>query len=298
MRLVVAALALTAVVNGFQIVRASRDVVYHFGEGTSIPAECVVGSHDGLRVLDPECLTNAPNFAGEFPTGNGSGQSSTGVITNPGPVERFFVAEHRDRRIRVGAHLEGTIRGVGIVLVLLSMVLAASFLAADFGTSLSTQLTFEPRRIRLYVTKCVAAALATATLAIVVLLSFFPIMKSTMLGVRSIGEDQRALFTVIRASRWKRICSLEIPAVLPYLLTGIETASVLAVTGAIVGEYLGGNEGLGALVVQTLQSLQVEQMFATIIALATFGFLFYGAISAVRRMLVPWHESEIGRAHV
>ncbi|MBL8697951.1 MAG: ABC transporter permease [Alphaproteobacteria bacterium] len=128
-------------------------------------------------------------------------------------------------------------------------------------------------------------------IAIVVLLSFFPIMKSTMLGVRSIGEDQRALFTVIRASRWKRIVSLEIPAVLPYLLTGIETASVLAVTGAIVGEYLGGNEGLGALVVQTLQSLQVEAMFATIMALAIFGFLFYGAISAVRRLAVPWHES-------
>ena len=52
--LVVAALALTAVVNGFQIVRASRDVVYHVGAGTSIPAECVVGSHDGLRVLDPK----------------------------------------------------------------------------------------------------------------------------------------------------------------------------------------------------------------------------------------------------
>ena len=128
-------------------------------------------------------------------------------------------------------------------------------------------------------------------IAIVVLLSFFPIMKSTMLGVRSIGEDQRALFTVIRASRLKRIVSLEIPAVLPYLLTGIETASVLAVTGAIVGEYLGGNEGLGALVVQTLQSLQVEAMFATIMALAVFGFLFYGAISAVRRLAVPWHES-------
>ena len=128
-------------------------------------------------------------------------------------------------------------------------------------------------------------------IAIVVLLSFFPIMKSTMLGVRSIAADQRALFKVIRASRWKRIWSLEIPAVLPYLLTGIETASVLAVTGAIVGEYLGGNEGLGALVVQSLQSLQVEMMFATIIALAIFGFLFYGAISATRRLAVPWHES-------
>lgn len=130
-------------------------------------------------------------------------------------------------------------------------------------------------------------------IAIVALLSFFPIMKATILGVRSIQPDQRALFTVIRAPWWKRIVSLEIPAVAPYLLTGIETGSVLAVTGAIVGEYLGGNEGLGALVVKTLNALMVEHMFATIIALAAFGFVFYGTISSLRRLLVRWHESAI-----
>ncbi len=130
-------------------------------------------------------------------------------------------------------------------------------------------------------------------IAIVALLSFFPIMKATILGVRSIQPDQRALFTVIRAPWWKRIISLDIPAVAPYMLTGIETASVLAVTGAIVGEYLGGNEGLGALVVKTLNALMVEHMFATIITLAAFGFVFYGAISSLRRLLVRWHESAI-----
>lgn len=130
-------------------------------------------------------------------------------------------------------------------------------------------------------------------IAMVALLSFFPIMKAAILGVRSIQADQKALFTVIRASWWKRVVSLEVPAVLPYLLTGIETASVLAVTGAIVGEYLGGNDGLGALVVKTLNALMVEHMFATIIALAAFGFLFYGAISSIRRIAVPWHESSI-----
>lgn len=128
-------------------------------------------------------------------------------------------------------------------------------------------------------------------IGMVALLSFFPIMKATILGVRSIQPDQRALFTVIRAPWWKRMISLEIPAVLPYLLTGIETGSVLAVTGAIVGEYLGGSEGLGALVVKTLNSLMVEHMFATIIALAVFGFVFYGAISSLRRIFVRWHES-------
>lgn len=128
-------------------------------------------------------------------------------------------------------------------------------------------------------------------IAMVALLSFFPVMKATVLGVRSIQPDQRALFTVIRAPWWKRVFSLEVPAVLPYLLTGIETGSVLAVTGAIVGEYLGGNDGLGALVVKTLNALMVEHMFATIIALAAFGFLFYGSIASIRRFAVPWHES-------
>jgi NitT/TauT family transport system permease protein len=130
-------------------------------------------------------------------------------------------------------------------------------------------------------------------IAMVALLSFFPVMKATILGVRSIQPDQHALFKVIRASRWKRLVSLEIPAVMPYLLTGIETGSVLAVTGAIVGEYLGGNEGLGALVVKTLNALMVEHMFATIIALAVFGFVFYGSIASLRRFLVRWHDSAV-----
>jgi len=131
----------------------------------------------------------------------------------------------------------------------------------------------------------------SSKIAMVVLLSFFPVMKATILGVRSISGEQRDLFTVIRAPGWKRIVSLDIPAVLPYLLTGIETASVLAVTGAIVGEYLAGNEGLGALVVITLNAMRVDQMFATIVALAIFGFIFYAAIASIRRFAVPWHDS-------
>lgn len=131
----------------------------------------------------------------------------------------------------------------------------------------------------------------SSKIAMVVLLSFFPVMKATILGVRSISAEQRDLFTVIRAPLLKRIVSLDIPAVLPYLLTGIETASVLAVTGAIVGEYLAGNEGLGALVVITLNAMRVDQMFAAIVALAIFGFVFYALIASIRRFAVPWHDS-------
>jgi NitT/TauT family transport system permease protein len=128
-------------------------------------------------------------------------------------------------------------------------------------------------------------------IAIVALLSFFPILKNTILGVQSIERGHKDLFVVIRASPWKRVWSLEIPAVMPYVLTGIETASVLAVTGAIVGEYLGGSKGMGAMVVASLNSLQTDQMFATIIVLTIFGFAFYSAITLIRRYAVPWHGS-------
>jgi NitT/TauT family transport system permease protein len=128
-------------------------------------------------------------------------------------------------------------------------------------------------------------------IAMVALLSFFPILKATVLGVRSIEENKRHLFTIHKASAWQRITKLEIPAVLPFIMTGIETASVLAVTGAIVGEYLGGNKGLGAFIVIALNSLMVDRMFATIIVLATFGFAFYSSISMLRRLVVGWHES-------
>ncbi len=120
----------------------------------------------------------------------------------------------------------------------------------------------------------------------VALLSFFPILKNTILGFRSIPEQQYDLFRIIGAKRFKVIKSLEIPAILPYVLTGIETASVLAVTGAIVGEYLGGNEGLGALIVMTLNALKIDQMFATVLILMIFGIFFYTSVSSLRRFFV------------
>jgi len=128
-------------------------------------------------------------------------------------------------------------------------------------------------------------------IAMVALLSFFPILKATILGIRSIDENKRHLFTIHKATHLQRIVKLEIPAVLPFIMTGIETASVLAVTGAIVGEYLGGNKGLGAFIVITLNSMMIDRMFATIIVLAAFGFAFYSTISVIRRLLVGWHES-------
>lgn len=131
----------------------------------------------------------------------------------------------------------------------------------------------------------------SSKIAMVTLLSIFPIIKNTILGVRSIERGHQDLFVVIRAGRLRRILSLEIPAVLPYLMTAIETASVLAVTGAIVGEYLGGSDGLGAVIVSTMNAMKVDQMFATILVLTVLGLVFYLSIATLRAKLTAWHGS-------
>jgi NitT/TauT family transport system permease protein len=66
---------------------------------------------------------------------------------------------------------------------------------------------------------------------------------------------------------------------------------VLAIIGAVVGEYLGGSQGLGHLAVATLNSYEIDSMFGVITLLTVLGFLLYLTIVSARRLIIPWHES-------
>ncbi|SHI63695.1 NitT/TauT family transport system permease protein [Nocardiopsis flavescens] len=122
-------------------------------------------------------------------------------------------------------------------------------------------------------------------------ISFFVVMQNTILGIRSIDPGHRDLMKVIQAPWWKRVISLDIPSSLPFVLTGIELGVVFAITGAIVGEFLGGDDGLGALAVVMLAGLRTDQLFATVIVMTLMGFVLYAVVSAIRRFAIPWHES-------
>lgn len=123
------------------------------------------------------------------------------------------------------------------------------------------------------------------------IISFFVVMQNTILGVRSIDAGHRDLMRVIRAPWWKRVLALDIPSSLPYVLTGIELGVVFAITGAIVGEYLGGDQGLGALATVLLAALRTDQLFAVVILMTLLGFFLYAAVAGIRRFAIPWHES-------
>jgi NitT/TauT family transport system permease protein len=78
----------------------------------------------------------------------------------------------------------------------------------------------------------------------------------------------------------------------------MEVGIVLAIIGAIVGEYLGGNEGLGYLVVRTLNELDAPALFATIMLLSVLGLVLYFAVNSLKRFVIPWHESVYGQHDV
>lgn len=131
----------------------------------------------------------------------------------------------------------------------------------------------------------------TSKIFMAAIIAFFVMMQNTILGIRSIEPGHRDLMRVIQAPWWKRVISLDIPSSLPYVLTGVELGIVFAITGAVVGEYLGGDEGLGALATMMLAGLRTDMLFAVVIVMTVLGFLLYAVTAAIRRFAIPWHES-------
>jgi NitT/TauT family transport system permease protein len=131
----------------------------------------------------------------------------------------------------------------------------------------------------------------TSKVIVAAVLAFFPILTNTVLGVKSVETGHLDVMTSLNASRWQTFKRLELPSSLPYILTGMEVGIVLGLIGAIVGEYLGGNQGLGALLIARMNAYETDSLFAVMIHMTILGFLFYFAIGLLRRALIPWHRA-------
>lgn len=119
------------------------------------------------------------------------------------------------------------------------------------------------------------------------LIVFFPIAVATMVGIRSVDQRLLELGRSLRATRWQVLTRLEVPAALPQILGGMRIGVTLAVVGAIVGEWAGGDRGLGVLVNLARSSLfDTPLMFAALMMIALIGVALYVAVLLVERRLV------------
>jgi NitT/TauT family transport system permease protein len=131
----------------------------------------------------------------------------------------------------------------------------------------------------------------TSKIVLATVISFFPIMTNTILGIKSVELGHRDVMLALNASRWQTFRDVELPSALPFILTGMEVGIVLATIGAIVGEYLGGSQGLGYMAVATLNAFDVQSMFGVIMILSVLGLILYFLVVMLRQWLTPWHAA-------
>jgi NitT/TauT family transport system permease protein len=123
------------------------------------------------------------------------------------------------------------------------------------------------------------------------LICFFPIVVDTAIGLRSVPPEMIYLVRSMGARRWQVFTKLRIPAALPYTFSGLKVAATLAVVGAVVGEWVGADRGLGYILLRASGELQTPLGFAAIAILTMIGIVLYYAIDGLERLLIPWHVS-------
>jgi NitT/TauT family transport system permease protein len=122
-------------------------------------------------------------------------------------------------------------------------------------------------------------------------MAFFPVFTGTVLGMRSIERGHADVMTSLNATGWQRLTRLELPSAAPNILSGMEVGAVLAIIGCVVAQMLGGNAGLGYLLMAKMNGYETDGLFAVIVLLAGLGCAFNLAVRGLRRVLIPWHAA-------
>ncbi len=131
----------------------------------------------------------------------------------------------------------------------------------------------------------------TSKVVIAFAIAFFPILVDTMIGLRSAQPETVHLLRSMGGSPMQLFWYIRFPAALPAIFAGLKVASTLAVVGAIVGEFVSADKGLGYLVLIANGDLNTSLIFACVVALTVLGLLFYYAIELLERLVLRWHVS-------
>ncbi|MBM3188362.1 MAG: ABC transporter permease [Chloroflexi bacterium] len=117
---------------------------------------------------------------------------------------------------------------------------------------------------------------------------FFPVLVNTVVGIRHVDDNLIELMRSLRASRWQVFRYLELPAALPVLFGGLKVGVTLSVIGAVVGEFVGADRGLGFLVNLARGLFDTSLMFVALITLMAIALTLYLIVSALESCLLKW----------
>ena len=123
-------------------------------------------------------------------------------------------------------------------------------------------------------------------------LCFFPVLVNTLRGLTSVPPESLELMRSYAAPQRAVFLRVRIPNSLPYVFTALKVASVLAMIGAVVGDYFGGSiEALGVQILSSVSLSQYEIAWAAILIASVLGLVFYGAVALVERLALGWQPS-------
>jgi NitT/TauT family transport system permease protein len=127
---------------------------------------------------------------------------------------------------------------------------------------------------------------------IAALITFFPMLINTIVGIRSVREEYRALMRSYAASAWDIFIKLEVPAALPILFGGIRVGVTLSVIGVVVAELMWADRGLGFLINFSQGMLDTPLLFATIATLSAMAITLYLITAIVERIIIRWRRQD------
>jgi NitT/TauT family transport system permease protein len=138
----------------------------------------------------------------------------------------------------------------------------------------------------------------TSKIIICALIVFFPMLMNTLVGVRTVPIEKREIMHLYAASRWQVFVKLEVPSALPVLLGGLKVSATLAVIGAVVGEFIGANAGLGFLINLSRSQYNTPMVFVCVLLLALIARAMYGFVSLLEARLLRGRQQAPEQIHI
>jgi NitT/TauT family transport system permease protein len=123
------------------------------------------------------------------------------------------------------------------------------------------------------------------------LIGFFPVVINTAVGVTQVDEEMLDLGRVFNAPKWRVFAKIRIPNAYPYILSALKVTATAAVVGAIVGEFVASQKGLGYVIITTQGSMNTPVAFAALVWISVIGLAVYGAVALAARRIAPWAET-------
>jgi NitT/TauT family transport system permease protein len=134
----------------------------------------------------------------------------------------------------------------------------------------------------------------TPKLAIVALMVFFPVVVTAAEGFSSVDRNLLDLLRSVDAGRWQIFRRVRLPHALPQIFSGLKIGITLAGVGAVVGEWIGADNGLGYLLLQANTQLDSTLLFAALFLLVVLGVVLFTLVEVAERLLLPWRETSTG----